>query len=271
MKIVLLLAALPILLATVHAQKVLSGKEIYRASRDGIVQVYVNNQFSGTGFIASADGVILTANHVVTTRESSFRQYASDIKVVVYGKPRPYLATPASAQVSDEQVNYDSAVLKIAESRLPSLTLGDWNEVEIGDQLTIIPSFPGTGIPLLMGLVSNKGAAQTVLGPKPVNTIIFQCPIRNGFSGAPIFSPSGHVVGIVTTKVFGISEPLDDVRKQLAASAGQSTVIIQGVSVAPTMTELINVLDQNLISGIGSGVAIEYAKKMQTETTKQNK
>lgn len=75
----------------------------------------------------------------------------------------------------------------------------------------------------------------------------------------------------MTTKVFGISEPLDDVRKQLAASAGQSTVIIQGVSVAPTMTELINVLDQNLISGIGSGVAIEYAKKMQTETTKQNK
>ena len=72
----------------------------------------------------------------------------------------------------------------------------------------------------------------------------------------------------MTTKVFGISPAIDAVRQQLAASSQSSTVIIQGVNFAPTMTELINVLDQNLISGVGSGVDIGYAKKIQTEAAK---
>ncbi|MBZ5680325.1 MAG: serine protease [Acidobacteriia bacterium] len=268
MKRVLVLATVLVFGVSAYAQKELTAKEIYRANRDGIVQIYVNNQFSGTGFIASADGTIVTANHVVTTKQSSFRQYASDIKVLVNGRATPYPATPIAAQVPDEQVNYDTAVLKIAESRLPSLALGDWDEVDIGDELTIIPSFPGMGIPLLAGLVANKGPAQTDLGSRLVNTIIFQSPVRNGFSGAPIFSHHGHVIGIVTTKVFGISPAIDAVRQQLAASSQSSTVIIQGVNFAPTMTELINVLDQNLISGVGSGVDIGYAKKIQTEAAK---
>src|SRR5689334_21963305 len=95
------------------AQNVLAGKEIYRINCGAIVQIYVNESFSGVGFIVSGDGLIMTANHVLTTPESKRKTYFSDIKVVVPGKPTPYPATPIAATVSDDQANYDSAIIKI--------------------------------------------------------------------------------------------------------------------------------------------------------------
>lgn len=261
MKIALILLASWIFPVPANAQKVLPGKEIYRANCKAVVQIYVNGNFSGNGFIASADGIVMTANHVATTRESGFRQYAGDIRVLVNGNTTPYQATPLSAQVSDDQVNYDSAILKITASQLPHVTLGKWDEIDVSDLLTIMPSWPDIGCILLEGTVANRGSFQTPLGPKPVNTILFQSPVRNGFSGAPIFSPTGHVVGIVDTKVFGISPALDFLRNRWASAPGG--IIFMGINIGGSFLELINNLDQNLISGLGSGVAIEYAKKQQ--------
>jgi S1-C subfamily serine protease len=252
------------------AQNLLTGKEIYRTNCKAVVEIGVNGKFSGAGFIVSADGIIMTANHVVTTMESSFRQYANHIQVLVDGHATPFDATPLIGQISDDQVNYDAALVKItAPSPLPHVTLGSWQEVDISDPLTILPSWPGIGCIALEGIVAKTGTVQTPLGPKPLDTILFQSPVRNGFSGSPIFSSKGNVVGIVDTKVFGISQALDAVRQQLAASARNTTVIIQGVSFAPAMTELINVLDQNLISGLGTGVAIDHAKQLQAQANKK--
>ncbi len=266
MKRALILIAIGVFIVNANAQNVLTGKEIYRASRDGVVQILVGGHFSGTGFLISADGLIITANHVVATKESRFKTYAAGIEVITAQGRFP--ATPFATIISEDQANYDFALLKIGAIKMTYLSLGDWNDVDIGDRLIIIPSFQGMGSPLLEGIVANKGAATTELGPKPVNTILFQCPVRNGFSGAPIFGPSGKVVAIVNTKVFGISPPLDDMRKKLSETQTHSAVIIQGVSFAPTMIELVNVLDQNLISGLGTGVDISYAKKQQQSENK---
>jgi S1-C subfamily serine protease len=249
-----------------NAQNALTRKEVYEINCKAIVQIYVEGHFSGVGFIASPDGIVMTANHVVATRESSFKEYAGNIAVAVFGKPTPYPATPISARVSDDQANYDSAAVRIAATGLPHVTLGSWTEVDIGDPITIIPSFPGFGCILLEGTIAVKGAAQTPLGPKPVNTILFQSPIRNGFSGSPIFDSKGRVVGIEDTKVFGISQTLDDQRKKWEANKSPTapvtvTVNFGQADLGATMLELINNLDQNLISGLGSGVAIEYSNK----------
>lgn len=238
---------------SVNAKDVLTRKEVYRANCKAIVQIYVDGNFSGVGFITSNDGVVMTANHVVTTRESGFRQYACDIKVLVNGNPIPYQATPVTAQVYDDQANYDSAILKIAASQLPHVILGKWDEIDIGDPLIIMPSWPNIGCIPLEGTVANRGSLQTVLGPKPVNTILFQSPVRNGFSGAPIFSSTGHVVGIVDTKVFGISEALDSLRNRWTATHAQGSAAIMGIDLSASFLELINNLDQNLISGVGRG------------------
>lgn len=267
---VVLFAVLWVFAISTNAQKVLTRKEIYRINCKAIVQVYVNGTvFSGVGFIVSSDGLIITANHVVTTRESNFRQYASDIKVVVYGKETPYEAMPFATQVSGEQANFDSAVLKINASSLPHVTLGKWDEVDIGDSVFVIPSFPGMGCIMLEGGVANRAAFPTPFGPKPVNTILFQAPVRNGFSGAPIFNSQGHVVGIEDTKVFGINPALDHLRSGWMATRALGRVEIMGIDISASFLELINNLDQNLISGLGSGVAIDYARQLLEKTVKQ--
>ncbi len=266
MKRTLLFVTVIVLTASAHAQNVLTRQEIYRINCKSVVQIYVNEHFSGVGFIVSQDGLIVTANHVIATRESNLREYATDIKVAVFGKPAPYPATPVTAKISDDQANYDSTVIKIEAANLPTVTLGDWSEVEVGDFFTITPSFPGIGCILLGGTFAAKEAAMTDFGPKPVNTILFESPVRNGFSGSPMFSPKGHVIGIVDTKVFGISPALAELRKELTAP-GHADIQLNGGfgSLSATLTTLIDNLDQNLISGLGSGVDISYAEKQQED------
>jgi hypothetical protein len=119
-----------------------------------------------------------------------------------------------------------------------------------------------------------KGSALTPLGPKPVDTILFQSPVRNGFSGSPIFDSKGRVVGIEDTKVFGISSTLDSLRtKWKEVSKGGTTIVGGGssASLPDSFVELIDNLDQNLISGLGSGVDIGYAKREQEIANQQKK
>ena len=255
--------------AATNGQNLLTGTEIYRLNREAVVQIGTGNNFLGDGFIISPDGVIITANHVITTQESSFRQYLPNItvRIVRNGIANIVPAVPISAQISDDQVNFDSARIKIAASGLSHVTLGDWGEVDVGSQITILSSVPEQGIILMLqGPVSAKAPVANGLGPKLVETIWFHCPVRRGFSGSPIFNDKGHVIGIVDTKVFGISPALDDIRKKwMNTQTGPIRVqqTVMGVDIAQYNVELINNLDMNLISGLGSGVAIEYAKKQQ--------
>jgi S1-C subfamily serine protease len=263
MKIAMTMATICVFSISAHAQNELTRKEIYRINCGAVVQIYANGGFSGVGFIVGG-GIVMTANHVVTTRESRFTQYSSDLKVVIEGRGGSYPAAPVAPLVSNDQVNYDSAIIKIEFTDLPHVNLGTWNELDIGDGLVMLASFPGFGCIALEGTVAKKAPFITPLGPKPVNTVLFQAPVRNGFSGSPIFGRTGHVIGIEDTKVFGISIGLSDLRDKWIEAAKQGGgVWIQGVNVRDNFLELINNLDQNLISGLGSGVDIGYAKAEQ--------
>jgi S1-C subfamily serine protease len=271
MKRTLTVIAVCLLSLSAESQNVLTGKEIYRINCKSVVQIQTDEGF-GVGFIVSQDGLIVTANHVVTTRKSNFREYAGVINVAVFGKPALYSATPVTAAVSDDQANYDSAIIRIKETKLPHVALGEWDSADIGDPVTIVASFPSFGCILLEGSVAVKGSIHNGMGPKPVNAIIFQSPIRNGFSGSPIFNSKGRVIGIEDTKVFGISTVLDEQRKKWVANnvpGAAVQVSIQmgpgGADVGASIVELINNLDQNLISGLGSGVDVTYAKKQQED------
>lgn len=246
------------------AQKVASAKDIYRINCGAIVQITTDHGF-GVGFIVSADGLIMTANHVITTPESRFRQYAGNIKVFVQDHPAPFDAKSINSFPSEDQVNYDSGVVKIKAAGLPHVTLGNWRTVELGDKITIIPRFPNFGCMLLSGTTAGKGPLQTFLGPRPVGTIIFQAPIRDGFSGSPIFDKYGRVVGIEDTKVFGISPALGQLRNAWEASAQHGEVDLMGINIGGSFIQVINNLDQNLISGLGSGVDISYAKQLESD------
>lgn len=119
-----------------YSQKVVSHGEIYKSHQGAVVGIDLGKFFSGNGFIVSADGIIFTANHVVATKESKFREYAADIVVVIGDKPCP--ATPLVPVISDDQVNYDYALFKIAAPNLPYVSFGEWDKTDVGDSVTLI-------------------------------------------------------------------------------------------------------------------------------------
>lgn len=243
-----------------YSQNSLTTGEIYRTDHDSVVEIQAGNEF-GNGFIVSANGIIVTANDLVATRKSKYTQYAHDIKVTVFqnSKATVYQATPLRADIPADQTNYDYARLKINATDLPYVSLGSLRTTSLGDRLTILARLPNVGVLMLQGKVVGRSMVKVDLGPKPVNVVIFQCPVGSGFSGAPIFNSAGNVVGITTTKILGVSPSLDLIRKELSQTKGN--INAGDASFDARIIELIDSLDRNLISGLGSGVAIDYAKK----------
>lgn len=254
--------AVLISLSATDKPPVLTPKEIFTKNRDAVVQIFVNSELSGCGFIISTNGLVVTANHVITTKESNFTEPFSTIEVRKVGQKLRFATVIRHSNVSD------TALLRIIADDLPHVTIGDARSVEPSDAGTMITFLPDSraGLPLLVtGSVSGIGAiGQT-------NAVILQMPIRKGFSGSPIFSSDGRVIGIVTTRLVGISQDLDVARKQLSAQELQGSIIVSNIDFVKTMRGLIDSLDVDLVSGLGQAVDITYAKQMIAEAEKDKK
>ena len=98
-------------------------------------------QSLGSGVIVSADGYILTANHVVAE--------ADEIKVAVPGNKNEFIA-----KVIGKDSATDVAVLKISATGLPAVTLADSDQLEVGDTVLALGNPFGIGQTVTMGMVS---------------------------------------------------------------------------------------------------------------------
>lgn len=236
-----------------------TAKSVFTSYRAAIVQVIASQTFkggvlksTGTGFVVSSNGVILTANHVVSP--AGLQGYLTDIEIKL-SDGRLVKASPVVKAPSDESKFHDYAILRTAEDlKLTSLKLGTWKEVTEGDQLTTLGyalNLPG---PVLLTV--------TAAGCFPIESrdvVTFQGPNNRGLSGAPLVSNrTGNVVGIVTSRLVGISDKLEDIRKGAAIAAG--SIRLSGVDPNAAILELTNVLDAYLMSGMGAAIAIDYAK-----------
>src|SRR6185369_7641914 len=134
----------------------------------------------GSGFIISADGLILTNAHVV--RE------AKDVTVKLSDR-REF-----SAKVLGADPVTDIAVLKINAKDLPIVRLGDPNQLEVGDPVLAIGSPFGFEQSATQGIVSAKG--RSLPGDSVVPFIQTDAAVNPGNSGGPLFDGTGAVVGI---------------------------------------------------------------------------
>ena len=101
-------------------------------------------QSLGSGIIISPDGYILTANHVVDGMD--------EIKVAIPDSKKEY-----TAKVVGTDPPTDVAVLKIDATGLPAITLGDSDQLEVGDVVLAIGNPFGVGQSVTMGIVSALG------------------------------------------------------------------------------------------------------------------
>ena len=134
----------------------------------------------GSGFIVSADGLILTNAHVVkdakevTVRLADRREYAA----------RVLGSDPAT----------DIAVLRIAATGLPTVRLGDPKQLQVGDPVLAIGAPYGLEQTATAGIVSAKG--RSLPGDAAVPFIQTDAAVNPGNSGGPLFDAAGNVVGI---------------------------------------------------------------------------
>jgi len=140
----------------------------------------------GSGFVISADGYILTNDHVVDG--------ADEIKVRL-SDGRNFTAT-----VKGLDPKLDLALLKIeAGDKLPVARLGDSGALKVGEWVMAIGNPFGLEQTVTVGIVSAKGR---VIGAGPYDDFIqTDASINPGNSGGPLFNTAGEVVGINTAIV----------------------------------------------------------------------
>ena len=141
-------------------------------------------QSLGSGVIVSADGYILTANHVVAE--------ADEIKVAITGTKKEY-----TAKVIGKDAATDIAVLKIAAGNLPVITLADSDQVEVGDIVLAIGDPFGLERTVTMGIVSALGRSGLGFNGYE-NFIQTDAAINPGNSGGALVDVEGRLVGINT-------------------------------------------------------------------------
>ncbi len=134
----------------------------------------------GSGFIVSADGLILTNAHVVRDAK----------QVTVKLKDRREF----SAKVLGTDPATDVAVIKIDAKNLATVSLGDPKAIQVGDYVLAIGAPYGFEQSATQGIVSAKG--RSLPGDSYVPFIQTDAAVNPGNSGGPLFDASGRVIGI---------------------------------------------------------------------------
>ena len=254
----------------------MTAEQLYAANLPSCVGITVNttvNIFgqtttsaaSGSGFVLTQDGYIVTNYHVI---EEAVDNSSVTIEVT-FSDDTKYTAK----LVGGEQDN-DIAVLKIDATGLQPVTLGDSSQLVVGESVYAIGNPLGElTFTLTDGLVSaldrlittsstdaNGNAVSTTL-----NVLQTNCAINPGNSGGPLFDSYGNVVGVVSAKMtqsssgvsaegLGFAIPINDVKDII------NDLIEHGyVTGKPYMgVQVKNVSDELQNFGIAAGALVSY-------------
>jgi len=203
-------------------------------------------QVQGSGFIVSADGYILTNNHVVGE--------ADEVTIKLLDG-REFTAKNI---ITDPES--DVAVVKIDESDLPFIELADSDALEVGEWVLAIGNPFGLSHTVTAGIVSAKGRSGIGLTAYE-DFIQTDAAINFGNSGGPLVNLDGKVVGINTAIVgpgsnigIGFAIPINMAKAIYDQLIGTGTVVRGFLGIA--MTELTPELAEAFDLKDAKGVAI---------------
>lgn len=162
----------------------------------GVVQIRANGRAStdadgssqrpgnsrGSGFLINPDGYLLTAHHVIVG--------ASEIEILLNDRRR------LRARLIATEPQVDVALLKVEGKDFPVLTLGDSNDLKVGELVASL-SYPfGQESSLSYGIVSRRGRNRNVLAG--FDFIQTSAGANAGSSGGPLVNIRGETVGMIT-------------------------------------------------------------------------
>ena len=247
---------------TIDTSKIMSAAEVYAAnvsSTVGITTSITTNFWgyqttsaaSGSGFIISDDGYILTNFHVIENSNS--------ITVSLYS------GEDFDAKLIGYDESNDIAVLKIETEGLSPVILGNSDNLNVGDDVLAIGNPLGElTFSLTKGTVSAKDREVTFSGGVTMNLLQTDCAINSGNSGGALFNLYGEVIGVTNAKYsssssseasidnIGFAIPINSIRDIV------ESIIEKGYVSKPYMGVSVSDVNENYqIYGLPAGAAIQ--------------
>ncbi|MGM9521288.1 MAG: S1C family serine protease [Oscillospiraceae bacterium] len=244
-----------------HKGDTLTANDIYNMATEQVVGVNTsltttnifgqtsNSAVSGSGFIISSDGYILTNYHVV----SYAVKYGGDLTVLMHD------GTSYEAEVIGYVEDNDVAVIKIAATGLNAVTLGDSDAMQVGDVVYAVGNPLGElDYTLTDGIVSALDRIitttdETTGASTSMNMFQTNAAVNSGNSGGPVYNAYGEVIGIVTAKY--------------------SETGVEGLSFAIPINDAVSLatqlIEHGYVSGAVLGVSVQDASSVYSSFTMQ--
>src|SRR3954471_2207652 len=214
----------------------------------------------GSGVIVTTDGYILTNNHVV--------ENADEIKVEMTDD-RSFTAKLVGTDKAS-----DLALLKVNAGDLHPISIGNSENVRVGDVVLAVGNPLGVGQTVTMGIISAKGRSTTVGDGGYEDFLQTDAPINHGNSGGALVNTKGELVGINSQILssndgnigIGFAIPanmaknvMEQLRTKGKVTRAQLGVTVQGVT--PEMAENLGLKQANgaIVSNVAEGSAAEKA------------
>ena len=197
----------------------LTGSEIYELACKQVVAISItgvtNNVYfgqsqytvSGSGFILSEDGYIMTNYHVI-----EYALNGDEIQVMLED------GSTYTAEIVGYEKENDVAVLKINATGLSAVTIGSFDSMLVGESVYCVGNPTGMlAYSMSDGIISAKDREITTEAARDVNMFQITAAVNEGISGGPVYNTRGEVIGIVTAKYndaysegLGFAIPIDD-------------------------------------------------------------
>ena len=206
---------------------------------------------SGSGFIISDDGYILTNFHVIDD--------SSSISVGLYN------GESHDAKLIGYDESNDIAVLKIEAEGLTPVILGDSDNLNVGDSVVAIGNPLGElTFSLTAGTISAKDREVTLSSNVTMNLLQTDCAINSGNSGGALFNLYGEVIGVTNAKYSSSSSSeasIDNIGFAIPINSIRSiveSIIEKGYVSKPYLgVSVIDVTESYQIYGLPQGAAIQ--------------
>ncbi len=217
---------------------------------------------TGSGVIISTDGYIVTNNHVISK--------SNKIEVVLNDK-RTYEASVVGTDPST-----DLALIKIKETNLPSLPLGNSDDLKIGEWVLAVGNPFNLTSTVTAGIVSAKGRNINLLNRNYAIESFIQTDavVNKGNSGGALVNTKGELVGINTAIAsltgsysgYSFAVPVNIVKKIVSDLKEFGTVqrAVLGINISEVNSNLAKKLNLNKIEGV---YVVDVLKDGSAETS----
>ena len=160
-----------------------SPHDVYQASKDSVAYITTGSG-TGSGFVISADGYVVTNAHVIEGANGQIKAKIGDGKTL-------------DAKLVGEDASTDLALLKVQAGGLKALELADSSGVQVGDDAYAIGNPFGLDRTLTVGVVSALQREITSPNGFSIDDVIqTDAAINPGNSGGPLFNSAGQVIGV---------------------------------------------------------------------------